>query len=864
MVFLDLGAQSNVEKEAMRYFDLAEEVYERSVDSCIHYTYKALPLCEQAGLWEAYVNCWNGLYYCYRNKATFAEASKAVHKALEAAQKHLDPNNSAAYRSAVNNYGVYHTEIGELDKALNLFRASEQREGGGEGAARSRTVYQDNIAAIYSIKGDYATAREYILYSLKSKEKLLGENSEDVAYSYLALAEVEGRLYGREKAMELFRKADQLFEKQPKETQIYGLYDTYGKMVEFLMTEQEDVELQFCYRHLEMLCFENDFLPLYPYTLQMARKGQYCSFVAKDVMREIQRFYPDGVRNMDYAAFYLAVCREEMERNPNKSLAAAHKALRYCLKGNEVTLPELALEAMQRLGGLYERLGKDAKSDFYYVWATKTIDQIRRSYTSEGSKLLYSGELSSFFEEAIRAQRRPDGSYAELAFWFTECAKAAVLSENLDKINLSKQYGISAAEESEMQSWKQEFAFLSQNPNTDKRRFELRKLIDTRESQWRMDFPDYRNAQKLGVTVEELQQTLQRRQAVLSFYELKDSVFVHVITYDIHRTMMLSKLELLGPTQMIVKEIKNKEFYKQPPQQLAQRLHQLAQILLGTKDGALGTVVDDRKIKEWSIMPMGATLSSFPFEILPINESETFLHRFAVSYAYSANTLLKSRRPIGPPRYSQVNVFAFAPFTESLPNTWAETGLWTVGKVVRAKRYNDSAFAEAKLLHLATHAEAPKGHEPYIRLDDKTAKIGMEELGLKRLNARMAILSACETASGEHAQGEGVLSMSRAFAKAGCPALTSTLWPLEDKAAYNILRFYTKGLEDGLPPDQALRMSKLHYLKTADAYEGHPYFWAGMLHYGSTEPLHFLVPEQNNWWVLGALSVLLLALLKKS
>ena len=52
---------------------------------------------------------------------------------------------------------------------------------------------------------------------------------------------------------------------------------------------------------------------------------------------------------------------------------------------------------------------------------------------------------------------------------------------------------------------------------------------------------------------------------------------------------------------------------------------------------------------------------------------------------------------------------------------------------------------------------------------------------LKLDSTQLVILSACETGTGQLVKGEGLMSLSRAFAYAGCPDIITSLWKAEDK-----------------------------------------------------------------------------------
>jgi CHAT domain-containing protein len=99
------------------------------------------------------------------------------------------------------------------------------------------------------------------------------------------------------------------------------------------------------------------------------------------------------------------------------------------------------------------------------------------------------------------------------------------------------------------------------------------------------------------------------------------------------------------------------------------------------------------------------------------------------------------------------------------------------------------------------------------------------------LSADLVVLSACQTALGKDIQGEGLVSLTRAFMYAGAPRVVASLWKVDDVATAELMkRFYRGVLREGLGPAAALRAAQLEMSR--DSRWAAPYYWAGFVMQG--------------------------------
>jgi len=114
---------------------------------------------------------------------------------------------------------------------------------------------------------------------------------------------------------------------------------------------------------------------------------------------------------------------------------------------------------------------------------------------------------------------------------------------------------------------------------------------------------------------------------------------------------------------------------------------------------------------------------------------------------------------------------------------------------------------------------------------------------------RLVILSACETGAGQLVKGERLMSLSRAFAYAGCPNIITSLWKAEDKTTAFITQQVHYYLDKKYTKDKALQQAKLDLLnnKDIDPRFKSPNYWAHLLFIGEYETNY----DAYKWWWIG-------------
>lgn len=283
------------------------------------------------------------------------------------------------------------------------------------------------------------------------------------------------------------------------------------------------------------------------------------------------------------------------------------------------------------------------------------------------------------------------------------------------------------------------------------------------------------------------------------------------------------------------------------------------------------------------IFALDGALGYLPMEVLltkpiAVSESKDFrdfpylLRDFNTCYAYSSSTFLhqviqrsgwqaeKSLLAVAP-RFSGSNETGagFATLNHTLKEA-KEISEMLNGTVLLEREASKLHFqqqaADFRIIHLATHAtldlEKPLYSKLFFSGEAAPEALFLHELLQYELSADLAVLSACNTGRGELITGDGIMSLAKGFAYAGCPSVLMSLWQVNDHATATIAKGFYNELREGKAKDEALRLAKLDYLQTADRVHGHPFFWAGFVLQGNPLKMDLKTPSSahNSFWYI--------------
>ena len=148
-----------------------------------------------------------------------------------------------------------------------------------------------------------------------------------------------------------------------------------------------------------------------------------------------------------------------------------------------------------------------------------------------------------------------------------------------------------------------------------------------------------------------------------------------------------------------------------------------------------------------------------------------------------------------------------------------------------------------EVLHFATHGLLDNGNPmfSYLRLaqtagdPNEDGLLEAREIINMDLHAKLAVLSACQTARGRVGAGEGVIGMSWALFVAGVPTTVASQWKVDSESTMSLMidfhrRLTMRPANGRQSKAEALRQASLGLMRN-ERYR-HPFYWAGFVMIG--------------------------------
>lgn len=514
-----------------------------------------------------------------------------------------------------------------------------------------------------------------------------------------------------------------------------------------------------------------------------------------------------------------------------------------------------------------------------YMQSDQQVDNIRRSIPKAEDQSTIAYYATELYSHAIDAmievnEINPEKRFLELGHYFMEKRKitqvhlkfleASAKSSNIlpsemlveDKEILDQIASIKSSLRNEMMNSSDSVSLLK------KKLFDAQEKYEKFIAEVKRKHPSY-HASRFNLKVassSEVQDLLRTKfpnRAIVTYYNFGEKLRTSILTKD---TLVIKVLRHNLDFTLLAQNFRERLTNPDMP---VTRNDTLNRLLIDN----ISPLVEG--LSEITFIPDPA-LQLIPMELMQYADKYLF-ENFDISYHFSSTLFISQNGQ------SDRDEFAgFAPSFDSLslislPGAEAEVKAISEifeGPTFTGAQADESSFRtmseKSGFIHLATHAiiDEENPESSYLQFSQNEgsnddSRLYFFEIYNLNLNAQLVTLSACNTGFGRIQKGEGVMSLSRAFAYAGVPATVVSLWPASDKSTPELMKYFYQNLKDGHTKDVALNNARKSYLANAQSKARHPFYWGGFVLIGDNSPIE----EETNLLVYVIPSALIIAMI---
>ena len=718
--------------------------------------------------------------------------------------------------------GDYAQALFQLNEALKIVKTLSDPDG--------MASLLNSIGVLYLEQEDYPQAKNNLEASLQIYLSI--NNPKEAARVLLNLGVIEQRQSNYDQALTLFQRSLQ----GAKATQIVD--------VEIAAGEGMGV----------VLAAKNDF----PSALEALNQSLEIAKLTKDNTRQTellwrcsQTYYAMG----DYG----------------RAVTLAESAVALARSSN---LPKLRYLATTTLGQSFAAQNKIELATQTLMLAVKQLEMMRGQVAGSEieSQLFLANKIASYHSLVdlfVKQDKPVEG------LLFAERAKARVLLDVLSGGKSDFAKAITRTEQEESRRLNQKISAINDqikmhggaDPSSldslyrqlDAARLEFQSFQDALY----VAHPDLRirTGQTAALTTADINQlALNKDCAYLEYVVSKEQIYLFVLTKKIESDGFDLKAY---PLQIKFYDLVSKvdQFHQRLAirhPEFASLARELYGLIIGPADQQL------KGVKTIGIIPDGF-LWNLPFQALLAGNNHYLIEDRALYYSPSLSVLRQMVKDKTVADKKVTSLIAFGnpvigkdeqrneelcplPETEtevsSIANTFGRSG----NKVLIGREASEKSFKALAptyaTIHLATHGVIDNRQPLYSHLLLTKSDGDFENDGLleareimnMKLNADLAVLSACETANGRISPGEGVMGTSWAFFVAGTRSMLVSQWKVNSASTSQLMTdFYQafeskQSVQDGKKA-RSLREATLRLMKE-DRYR-HPFYWAGFVLVGS-------------------------------
>jgi len=890
---LPYNCYSQVEADtvlANHYFALGNSLLETAkYDSTVIYFEKAASIYEQVTLWQKYISCYNRLCEVYWRNGNYSLALEKVEEALQKSTK-ISSQNHPEKAKIYSNLGIIYDFKGNYDIALVYHeKALKMRKELFDEKHSSIASSYNNIAIVYYYLGYYDLTLQHYQWALAIQKEVLGKTHPEAARLYNNIGIIYKEKGQYDLALQHYQRAlaiqKEVFGKtHPEVARFYNnigiIYKEKGQYDLALQYYQRALAIQkevFDKNHPEVARSYNNMGIIYK------EKGQYdlaLQYYQKSLCANLIGFN-------DTSIYINPALKNYLDQNQLLEILQAKAEtlakLYHAQNINSTKKLEFSLQTFLLCDTLIDTIRRS-----YQMHSDKIA-------LGETASKVYEGAIQVSIS---MYQLTKDSTYLYQAFYFSEKDKAGVLTESLSTLNAKSFGGIPdsllALEETIIidrayyQSQIQNEKANSEGYDTTKvnsyenKLFSLNLSYDSLTQRLEQQYPKYYHLkyQNHIYSVKEIQSLLPDNTALLEYFIGDSTSYLFAFTNSYYNIFTYSGDSIFYHDIIGLRKAMDAHIFSQKPHEAYKMYTRHAYALYKS---ALEQPLQSlpNTYQKLIIIPDGG-LGYIPFDILlskPDSSNFTgyknlayLMQDYVVSYGYSATLLFN----VFPNRKipNQNQFIAFAPVYQEVVSDSSQLlalgrfrdqvvplvanqkevkgignymkGMSFLGKEAVEKKFKENA-QKYSVVHLAMHAlvddENPM-HSKLVFTQSQDIQDSIEdgflyahELYKMVLPADLAVLSACNTGFGKMEEGEGIMSLARAFAYAGCPSIVMSHWNVDDDATSELMKQFYKFLSEGLPKDEALHHAKLAFLRKASTFKKHPFYWSSFVIIGDTSPI---------------------------
>ena len=806
-----------------------------------------------------------------------------------------------------NSLGVIHKNLGDYHQALFFLDKASQLIG--EKNVREQYRTKKSEAQIHNTLKQYdkAIAKYQACKTLLERDGI-NKHLSDYAAIFNDLGESQFKIKNYTAAYTSLNQALSLYlsEKRPDSTNIII---TYANLIQLTNEQGKYSQINTYFQKSLEIALSLYKSPYRPIIAELYYHKADADAAEKD--------YPTALKNFQNALKSLIPSFEPqtLSENPILSLQPT---------GDKVRLRSALYLKAQTYQQKYsdEKKQPDLAAAFdTYLTLDTLITQTRQSFKSVESKYFLQATIVPIYTQAIKTAlalyKLTDKSfYQEAAHIFLARNKAVILLEGLqdEDIKFITIPDSLLAQESQLKKTNYELETtiyeLEQNEGAQATIKHLRdSLFATKRAEEELiayfeeEYPlYYQNKHNYypSLSIATIQKQLEPDQAVIEFFVGKNDLFISAISkkhFQIYQTPLAETFESLAYDfiKMTRGDSLEEKRFTATAFQLYQDLLQEPLAALAPTINRLTIIPDDLLL----LLPFDVLLTQ-PHLITPDTWHEDnipyLIRKYALSQVYASSLLFNQQdqerlkeatKPflgLGLERFDytkttdtlnseldslfQRNINGELPFSpDEVRNIQSIVGGDTLINRAATKQFLQKNGHEYQILHFATHGFADEDSPNnsaliFAKLPSQSDYLlRANEIASMNLNAKLAVLSACQTNYGPLQKGEGMRTLAKAFAYAGCPNLVATLANIIDGSSKDIFTSFYQHLKKGQTRDVALQQAKLNYLKNLDGpNKAHPNYWAQTILIGDTAVLKIGHPINEIWYLIGGTMLIMFLL----